>query len=162
MAELFSRLWSPYQMNPVNYHPLRDILVEQVNFDKLRRASDLKLFVCASNVTTNRLRVFKREEISVEAVLASTPAFRISGNRDRRRALLGWWLHGQSTDLSPHLRMQLARCRSCIDQSHTDRRRAEKLRMPSIDRINTLSFNSSLMREMRAIAFVSASCGQGL
>src|SRR5690349_18675699 len=71
VADLISRLWSPYQMNPVNYHPLRDILLEQVNFEKLRRASELKLFVCASNVMTNRLRIFERKEISVDAVLAS-------------------------------------------------------------------------------------------
>ena len=58
-------------MNPANYHPLRDILKEQIDFETLSRSDKVKLFVCASNVFTNRLRVFDLSDISVDAVLAS-------------------------------------------------------------------------------------------
>jgi NTE family protein len=71
MMDLASRMLSPYQLNPTNYHPLRDLLVEQVDFEEIRRSDRVKLFVCASNVRTNRLRVFDNSEISAEAVLAS-------------------------------------------------------------------------------------------
>ena len=58
ILDTLSRVLSPYQMNPSNYHPLRDILREQIDFETLSRSDKVKLFVCASNVITNRLRVF--------------------------------------------------------------------------------------------------------
>lgn len=58
-------------MNPANYHPLREILDEQIDFEELRRSSAVKLFVCASNIMTNRLRVFERQDICADAMLAS-------------------------------------------------------------------------------------------
>ena len=70
--DALSRVFSPYRINPGNYHPLRDILSEQIDFEKLRRSDKVKLFVCASNVITNRLRVFEHSDISIDAVLASS------------------------------------------------------------------------------------------
>ena len=58
-------------MNPANYHPLREILKNQIDFDTLSRSDKIKLFVCASNVFTNRLRVFDLSDISVDGVVAS-------------------------------------------------------------------------------------------
>lgn len=161
VVDLLSRLWSPYQMNPANYHPLRDILIEQVNFDKLRQANDLKLFVCASNVTTNRLRVFEREEISVDAVLASAclpsvfQAIEIDGEH--------YWDGGYMGN--PPIFPLIYECNSqdvvlvLINPIRIDG--VPKSAQAIIDRINTLSFNSSLMREMRAIAFISALVDKG-
>jgi NTE family protein len=161
VADLLSRVWSPYQMNPVNYHPLRDILIEQVDFDELRRAGDLKLFVCASNVTTNRLRVFERKEISVDAVLASAclpsvfQAIEIDGEH--------YWDGGYMGN--PPIFPLIYECNSqdvvlvLINPIRIDG--VPKSAQAIIDRINTLSFNSSLMREMRAIAFVSALVDKG-
>jgi NTE family protein len=71
LMDTLSRVWSPYQTNPTNYHPLRDILNEQIDFDRLHRSDKVKLFVCASNVSTNRLHVFDLSDISVDAVVAS-------------------------------------------------------------------------------------------
>lgn len=92
MMDLLSRVLSPYQMNPANFHPLRDILGEQVDFAVLSETDKVKLFVCASNVIT------KQVPQTAQAIL---------------------------------------------------------------DRINTLSFNSSLMREMRAINFVNRLVDRG-
>lgn len=66
-----SQSLSPYQLNPFNYNPLRDILNELIDFNELRRYNTKKLFVCATNVKTNRAKVFHNDEITVEAVLAS-------------------------------------------------------------------------------------------
>lgn len=155
MADFLSRMLSPYQMNPANYHPLREILSEQIDFERLRRSSVVKLFVCASNVTTNRLRVFERSEMSVDAVLASAclptmfQAIEIDGEH--------YWDGGYMGN--PPIFPLIYECASpdvilvMINPILTEE--VPKSAQAILDRINTLSFNSSLMREMRAIAFVS-------
>jgi NTE family protein len=67
-----SQSLSPYQLNPFNYNPLRDILNDLIDFRELQHYNTKKLFVCATNVKTNRARVFHNHEITVDAVLAST------------------------------------------------------------------------------------------
>ncbi|MGM0638778.1 MAG: patatin-like phospholipase family protein, partial [Pseudomonadota bacterium] len=69
--DLMSRLVSPYQFNPFNLNPLRDIVSERVDFERVRRCQDLKLFVTATNVRSGKQRIFTREEMSLDAVMAS-------------------------------------------------------------------------------------------
>jgi NTE family protein len=69
--DLMSRVFSPYQFNPFNYNPLRSLLEEVVDFAALRRRCAVKLFLCATNVRTGKVRVFTNEEICVTRVLAS-------------------------------------------------------------------------------------------
>lgn len=64
-------LWSPYDFNPLGFDPLRRLLNETIDFDKLRVSSPLELLVAATEVATGRARIFRRQEITVEAVLAS-------------------------------------------------------------------------------------------
>ena len=71
MADFISRMFSPYQLNPLDLNPLRDILIEQVDFASLRGRKDIKLFVAATNVRACKLKVFRPEEMYVEALLAS-------------------------------------------------------------------------------------------
>jgi NTE family protein len=153
--DFMSRMFSPYQMNPTNFHPLREILDEQIDFELLRRSCDVKLFVCASNVLTNRLRVFGTPEVTLDAVLASAclpslfQAIPIDGEY--------YWDGGYMGN--PPIFPLIYECDSPdvilvmvnpieIDEVPTSGQAI-------FDRINTLSFNSSLMREMRAIAFVT-------
>ena len=63
--------FSPSQLNPMDLNPLRDLLVRQVDFAQLRRASPFKLFVGATQVNTGKLRVFRESELSVDVLLAS-------------------------------------------------------------------------------------------
>ena len=78
--------WSPYDLNPLNINPLRDILNDHIDFDKLRRMSPVKLFIAATEVSTGAAKIFRTEEISVNAVLASAclptlfPAIQIDGS----------------------------------------------------------------------------------
>ncbi|MEX2525416.1 MAG: patatin-like phospholipase family protein [Gammaproteobacteria bacterium] len=67
-----SHFLSPLQINPLDINPLRDILDEQIDFERIRRESNLKLFVIATNVRSGQMRVFKNEELSVDALLASS------------------------------------------------------------------------------------------
>src|SRR5262249_22858344 len=69
--DLLTRMFSPYQFNPFNYNPLRSLLEESVEFDRLRRDCPVKLFLCATNVRSGKVRLFGSEELSAACVLAS-------------------------------------------------------------------------------------------
>jgi NTE family protein len=66
-----SEFFSPYQLNPVNYSPLKNLLQEMINFELLRKQAAVKLFLSATNVRTSKMKVFGNDEICVEHVLAS-------------------------------------------------------------------------------------------
>jgi NTE family protein len=68
--DVISRLFSPYDLNPANVNPLRRILEEQIDFERLK-ASPIRLFITATNVRTGRGRVFRNAEISPDVLLAS-------------------------------------------------------------------------------------------
>jgi len=66
-----TRLFSPYQLNPFNIHPLRSILSDTVDFDAIRSAQcPIKLFLSATNVRTGKIRVFENDEIGPDAYLS--------------------------------------------------------------------------------------------
>jgi len=71
VLDAVTRMFSPYDLNPFDLHPLRDILAELVDFEGLRQRSDIKLFVAATNVRTCKLKVFRTKDITVETLLAS-------------------------------------------------------------------------------------------
>jgi NTE family protein len=70
---LFSmaRFYSPYQLNPFDINPLRDILASQVDFERIRSESTLKLFIAATQVSTGTLRLFGTKQITIDVLLAS-------------------------------------------------------------------------------------------
>lgn len=161
MLDTLSRVLSPYQMNPTNYHPLRDILSEQINFETLSQSDKVKLFICASNVVTNRLHVFEHSEISVDAVLASAcipsvfQAVEINSEY--------FWDGGYMGN--PPIFPIIYNCTSSdvilIMVNPIQIKQVPQTAQAILDRINTLSFNSSLMREMRAIDFVNRLVARG-
>jgi len=70
LAQMAS-LWSPYDFNPLGFDPLRRLLNDTIDFDKLRSESPIELLIAATEVASGRARIFRRDEITVEAVLAS-------------------------------------------------------------------------------------------
>ena len=66
-----TRILSPYQLNPFDLNPLRDIVTDLVDFERLRTEDNIKLFVAATQVRTGKLRLFETEELSADALLAS-------------------------------------------------------------------------------------------
>jgi NTE family protein len=161
MMELLSRVLSPYQANPVNYHPLREILIEQIDFAAISESDNVKLFVCASNVLTNRLHVFTGQEVSVDAVLASAcipsvfQAVEINGEHYWDGGFMG----------NPPIFPLIYNCSSTdvllIMVNPIRIKDVPQTAQAINDRINTLSFNSSLMREMRAVNFVNRLVDRG-
>jgi NTE family protein len=152
--DMMTRLLSPYQFNPLNYNPLRNLLEKTVDFERLRGENVVKLFLCATNVRTGKVKIFENHELTVSAVLASSclplvfQAIEIDGEAYWDGGYMGNpaifpVIYGcRSTDvivvhINPIVRDDIPRTASGI-----------------LNRVNEISFNSSLMREMRAIAFV--------
>ena len=71
LFELVSRFLSPYQLNPFNYNPLRQLIRQVIDFERLRQGSAIKLFLPATNVRTGKIKVFTDKEITADCVLAS-------------------------------------------------------------------------------------------
>jgi len=159
--DMLSRVFSPYQLNPFNYDPLRSLLEELVDFERLRRECAVKLFLCATNVRTGKVRVFTNEEISVTHVLASAclphlaQAVEIDGEH--------FWDGGYTGN--PALFPLIYDCQSrdivVVHVNPTERPEIPRTAPEIINRVNEISFNSSLFREMRAIAFVTRLIDEG-
>ncbi|MBC7778509.1 MAG: patatin-like phospholipase family protein [Proteobacteria bacterium] len=150
-----TRMLSPYQTNPGNFNPLRDILRAQVDFERIRADREHKVFVCATNVNTGRIKVFGREQMTSETVLASAclpflyQAVEVDGEF--------FWDGGYMGN--PPLYPLFYECatRDIVLVMINPIKIAEVPQTATeiFDRINEISFNSNLMREMRAIKFVS-------
>jgi NTE family protein len=67
MASMFS----PYEFNPLGFDPLRKLIAAHIDFDRLRRFESLELLICATDVATARPRLFRRAEMTIDAILAS-------------------------------------------------------------------------------------------
>lgn len=153
--DILSRVFSPYQLNPLNINPLKQVLEEVVDFEKLQRDCAVKLFLSATNVRTCKVKIFTGKEICSNAVLASTclpfvfQAVEINGEH--------YWDGGYMGN--PAIFPLIYHCDS-PDVMIVHINPAERPDVPTtardiLNRINEISFNSSLMREMRAISFVT-------
>jgi NTE family protein len=155
VVDLMSRMFSPYQLNPANYNPLRQILEQSVDFERLRSRSPIKLFLSATNVRSGKVKVFETADMTADVVLASAclpfmfQAVEIDGE--------AYWDGGYMGN--PAIFPLIYHCdsRDVVLVHINPMHRADVPTTASeiMNRINEISFNSSLMREMRAIAFVT-------
>jgi NTE family protein len=152
---IVSGMLSPYQFNPYNINPLRKILEEAVDFTVLKQCQTTKLFIATTKVRTGKVRVFRTEEITADVVMASAclpmlfQAVKIGddyywdGGYMGNPALFPLFHHTASHDiLILHI--------NPIERDELPRSAADIM-----NRVNEISFNSSLLKEMRAIAFVT-------
>ncbi len=156
MADLMTRLFSPYEFNPFNQNPLRDVLEASVDFEALRQSDcPIKLYLSATNVRTGKVKVFERHEICADRVLASGclpflfQAVEIEGEH--------YWDGGYMGNPAIFPLIYGCESRDIVIVHINPLERAELPRSATeiLNRINEISFNSSLMREMRAISFVT-------
>lgn len=156
-----TRVLSPYQLNPWNFNPLRDVLEAHVDFEALRANCAIKLFLAATNVETCKVRIFQESDLTANAVLASAclpllfQAVEIDGEFYWDGGYLG----------NPAIYPLIYGCESrdvmIVHLNPIVREGCPKTASAILNRINEVSFNSSLMREMRAIAFVTGLIEQG-
>jgi NTE family protein len=117
--DAMSRTFSPYAFNPLNLNPMRDILEDMIDTRAIRKHKEMKLFVTATHVQSNQPHVFHCDEVSIDALLASSciPLL-FQGGEGGRRVLLGRRLYGQSRHLAAHIPLRITRRRAGADQPH--------------------------------------------
>jgi NTE family protein len=151
--DLMSRMFSPYNLNPLGLNPFRGILAKSIDFNRLAR-SPIKLFVTATNVQTGRGRIFRNAEITVDVLLASAclptmfQAIEIDGEP--------YWDGGYAGNptITPLIRESDARDTILVQINPRERLDAPRSAADIINRLNEISFNSPLMKELRMIALL--------
>lgn len=155
LFETVTRTFSPYQFNPFNLNPLRDVLTSIVDFDELKGCLCTKIRLCATNVRTGKPQIFTNTMMSPEIVQASAclpmlfQAVEVDGEH--------YWDGGYVGNPAIYPLIYDAQARDILVVHINPIARPEVPQDPSdiYNRINEISFNSSLIREMRAIAFAT-------
>ena len=159
--DMMSRLVSPYELNPANINPLRDLLAKQVDFDQLKSCNGLKLFISATNVYTGRVRVFERHELTLDMVMASAclpfmfQAVEIDG--------VPYWDGGYMGNpvLFPFFYKSGTSDVLIIQINPIERHETPNSAQEILNRVNEITFNSSLLSELRAVEFVTRLLDEG-
>jgi NTE family protein len=159
--DLLNRVTSPYDLNPLNLNPLRDLLDEMIDFERVRSCDEIKIFVSATNVETGRVEVFDRHKLDADQVMASAclpfmfQAVEIDG--------VPYWDGGYMGN--PVLFPFFHSCRShdvvIVQINPIVRKGTPKTARAILERVNEITFNSSLLREFRAIDFVDRLLEEG-
>ncbi len=151
--DLMSRVLSPYALNPLDLNPLRRILAESIDFGRLT-TSPIKLFITATSVRTGRGRIFRNAEITAEVLLASAclptmfRAIEIDGEP--------YWDGGFTGNptITPLVRETDAHDSILIQINPRERSETPRSAADILNRLNEISFNSPLMKELRMIALL--------
>jgi len=151
--DLMSRLFSPYDLNPQGFNPLRGILAESVDFSRLAGAP-IKLFVTATNVRTGRGRIFRNPEITADVLLASAclPTMFQAIEIDNEPYWDGGFA-GNPT-ITPLVRETDAHDSILVQINPRERPTTPRSAAEILNRLNEISFNSPLMKELRMIALL--------
>ncbi|MCW5669022.1 MAG: patatin-like phospholipase family protein [Hydrogenophaga sp.] len=159
-ADAFGHTLSPYQLNPLNLNPLRDILVDTIDFDRARRCHKTQLFIAATQVRTGALRVFAQHELTADMVLASAclpllfQAVDIEGE--------AYWDGGYAGNptLLPLVNEACADDLLLVQINPTQRESVPTTARDILDRINEVTFNASLVKELRTLALLKQVIGE--
>jgi NTE family protein len=151
--DLMSRVFSPYDLSAMGSNPLQEILSESIDFRRIK-AVPIRLFVTATNVRTGRGRVFRNSEITPEVLLASSclptlfQAVEIDGEP--------YWDGGYSGNptITPLVRECAARDTLLVQINPVERPGTPRSARDILNRLNEVSFNATLLKELRMIAVV--------
>ena len=153
MFNAMTQFLSPYNFNPFNYNPLRDILNDLIDFEDLHLYNKKKLFICATNVKTNRAKIFTNPEITVDAVLASAclsflfQAVQIDGEYYWDGGYMG------NPPISPLITNTDVHDILLVKINSINIHSVPTTARDIADRVNEISFNSSLINEMKLIHY---------
>jgi NTE family protein len=153
LMDLTSRLFSPYALNPLDFNPLRRILAESIDCNRLA-TSPIKLFITATSVRTGRGRIFRNGEITADVLLASAclptmfRAVEIDGEP--------YWDGGFTGNptITPLVRETDAHDSILVQINPRERLDTPRTAPDILNRVNEISFNSPLMKELRMIALL--------
>jgi len=159
--DVLTRFASPYELNPLNYNPLRDLVADAVDFEAVREFREVRLFVSATNVHTGKVRVFSGAEITLDAVMASAclpqmfHAVEIDG--------APYWDGGYmgNPPLFPLFKDARTTDLVLIQTSPIERHETPRTAREIANRVNEITFNSTLMRELGMIDFIDRQLASG-
>ncbi|MDR5866122.1 patatin-like phospholipase family protein [Halomonas koreensis] len=149
--EGLTRLVDPGRLNPLGFNPLRDLIAEQVDFARVNACGRVRVFVTATNVRTGRATIFRQPDLSVDTLMASAclptlfPPVKIDGE--------AYWDGGYSGNPALY---PLVDNRGCSDLVVVQVNPLIRRKLPDgareiINRVNEITFNSSLIKELRSI-----------
>jgi NTE family protein len=153
---------SPYQLNPFNYNPLKKLIEDHVDFERVRRQDAIKLFLSATDVRTAKVKVFPGKELRAEHVLASTclpllmQAVEVDGEY--------YWDGGYSGN--PAIFPLVTECETpdivLVHLTPADRPEIPTSSPAIMNRMQEISFNTALIREMRSVAVRNRRVDEGV
>ncbi len=160
LVNLFHQFSSPYAVNPLNLNPVAEILGSVVDFDRVRKCDQVELYISATNVETGRVRVFNRAEINCQMVMASAAlphmfqAVEIDG--------VPYWDGGYMGNpvLFPFYRSKTADI-LIVQINPIEREGTPRTAREIFDRVTEITFNASLLHELRMIDFVRQLADEG-
>ncbi|MBS0561691.1 MAG: patatin-like phospholipase family protein, partial [Proteobacteria bacterium] len=151
--DMLSRMYSPYDLNPSGANPLRDILGECIDFERLTKAP-IRVFVTATNVHTGRARLFRNHELTPDVLLASAclptmfQAVEIDGE--------SYWDGGFSGN--PSMVPLVRECQSedtiLVQINPINRPETPRTARAILNRLNEVAFNAVLIKELRGMAMI--------
>jgi NTE family protein len=151
--DMMSRLFSPYDLNLTGWNPLRTILTEGVDFERVGQ-SPIKLFITATNVATGRARVFRNRDLTPEVLIASAclptmfQAIEINGE--------AYWDGGYSGNptITPLVRECASQDTIIVPINPIERKGTPRAASEILNRLNEVAFNAVLLKELRMIALL--------
>lgn len=158
--DILSRMVSPYELNPLNLNPLRDLVSKLIDFERVRRGP-VQLFISATNVETGRTKVFNQKSLRADHVMASAclpfiyQAVEIDGAPYWDGGFMGnpplWPLfdHSRADDVV------------LVQINPIKRPGVPRNARDILNRLNEITFNASLLRELRAVDFVTQLLDRG-
>lgn len=161
MFDAFTGTFSPYEFNPMNINPLLELIKSEIDFDHVHACQNFELFICATNVRSGKTKVFKNSEINADSVMASCclpeiyQAVEIDGE--------AYWDGGYMGN--PPL-YPLFYETECSDILLVEVNPVEIPEVPRTvrgihNRLNEITFNATLLRELRTVEFVSRLIDEG-
>jgi NTE family protein len=154
LMDVLSRSFSPYDFNPLDLNPLRDLLSEQVDFDRVNACGEPRIYLTATNVRTGRAKIFRQPHISADAVMASAclpflyKAVEIEGE--------AYWDGGYTGNpaLFPLVDECGARDLILVQVNPFEREEVPRRARDILNRLNEITFNASLIKELRSIVLL--------
>lgn len=154
MSQFVQQVASPYQFNPLDINPLEDLVRECFDFEAINAKQGPKVFLSATNVRTGRAKIFRQPDISVEAVMASAclpnlyKAVEIDGE--------AYWDGGYmgNPPLFPLVDETDVRDIVIVQINPLERPNVPKTPYEIMNRLNEITFNASLTKEIRSLGFL--------
>lgn len=155
MFDAFTGAFSPYEFNPLNLNPLLDLIKSEIDFDHVHACQNFELFICATNVRSGKTKVFKNNEITADSVMASCclpeiyQAVEIDGE--------AYWDGGYMGNPPLYPLFYETECEDIllVEVNPVETPEIPRTTRGIHNRLNEITFNATLLRELRTVEFVS-------